>query len=395
MSGKGNKAIKEKTSRQNQQPTSSKPGDCDDDNNKKEAKRKEYNRIKQKRYRERVKAKAEAAAERKERKRIYNKTYREKVKAAKSINYCTFILKQRHISHQQQQREQETTTPNRRKMTSTSPMDFGSSPMSQEGPPPHNSNSFAINGPSATPGATTVFMNAGANLSRDVASSITRMQSMMADSPVVKRMSEIERPTQEQVKAYECAIQAMQEQAENEMKLHEETFQQCCNIISNASRAEEQRIKDLAKAEEEQIKASAQAEGQRIKSSAQAEEQLAMERQESREAGFAAISNMKQSMALVMLKAATPVKDTDRGANVTANVICPTPDRETLMRNARNGQNVFSQQTPATPPVFPFFSSPITDSRFQLPTGNFSIGVGSDKKPPGKTKSEAKDTYSH
>jgi hypothetical protein len=102
---------------------------------------------------------------------------------------------------------------------------------------------------------------------------------------------------------------------------------------------------------------------------------------------------MKQSMAFIMLKAATPVKDTNRGgANLSANVICSTPDRETLEQNAIDGQNVFSQQqqAPATPPVLPFFS-PNKDSRFQLPTGKFSIGVGSsDKKPPAKPRVKPK-----
>jgi hypothetical protein len=60
-----------KVSREDQQTSSSKAQDhCD----KKEAKRKEQHRIRQKRYREHLKA-VKAAAEKKDQRKIYNKRY--------------------------------------------------------------------------------------------------------------------------------------------------------------------------------------------------------------------------------------------------------------------------------------------------------------------------------
>lgn len=176
-------------------------------------------------------------------------------------------------------------------MTSTSsPMDFGSPPKTyQDGqpvkpvqlPPPHNPpDSFAtvdVVVPTATPPLGVVAPAGQANPSRgDVASNITRLQSIMAASPVVKRMSEIENPTEQQVYAYECAIRATQEQAKNEMQLGEETYQERRKIESSALRAEEQQIKIAVQAEEQQMK-----------TSARAEEQLVMERQEFQQAGLA------------------------------------------------------------------------------------------------------------
>jgi hypothetical protein len=125
-----------------------------------------------------------------------------------------------HSSHQQQpQQHEQTTTTSKHKMTSTSsPMDVGSPPRTyQDGqpvepvqlPPPHNPpDSFATVDvvPTATPLG--VVAPAGQeNPSRgDVASNITRLQSIMAASPVLKGMSEIENPTKQQVYAYKCTI---------------------------------------------------------------------------------------------------------------------------------------------------------------------------------------------
>lgn len=376
MPGQDDKAKKGNTPRQLQRTAvSHTKQDCDhqrhdkEDEQEKTRSKKEQNRLKQKRHRERVKAaNIQAAEEKRAQRRIYNKRYRDKIKAAKAIEgqtktECPNIVK----CHQ-------TTTPSvsEHKMTSTSPMDFGSPPMSPDGPlaavpvqlPPHNPDSFSTDASAAVPAGATppALTNAAVtNPSRDFTVVTTRMRSMMAASPVVKHMNEIEKPSFEQVKAYEHAIVAMMEQVEHDMKLREETFQERREIARNASRAEERRIRACA----------------------QAEEQLVMERQEYREDCFAALSDMKQSMALAMLKASTtPMKDTYREANISTNVICPTPERETLKQNANNDLNAFSLQSPVTTPVFSFFSPTTDNSRFQLATGKFSIGVESDKKPP-------------
>jgi hypothetical protein len=268
-------------------------------------------------------------------------------------------------------------------MASSSPMDLGSPPTSSQGGlpvvpvqllshTPNSSSSTHLVPTTAAPGGTPVVTNAGVTLSRDITSSITRMKSMMASSPIVKRMSETKNPTQEQVRAYEYGITAMKEQVECHMELHEETFQERIKGINTADQLLVERIKGINTAE-----------------------QLHVERQELRKAGFETVSDMKQSLALAMFDAAAPVKDTidDRAANVSARnvVICPTPDRETRDRNAINGENAIAQQPYATPPVFPSFAPSTPDSRFQLPTGNFCMGMGSDnKKPPAKPRMKPK-----
>lgn len=381
-SGKNNNKTTKIISTQKKTKISITASSQEQDRLAKEEQRKARHRLAQKRYRERVKAKAAKEGEEKRaRRRLYNKTFQDKLKAsAKAIQ-----AEKAKIATNQHQREQTTTTITSKQqdiMASSSPMDLGSPPTSSQGGlpvvpvqllshTPNNSSSTHLVPTAAAPDGTPVVTNAGVTLSRDITSSITRMKSMMASSPIVKRMSETKNPTQEQVRAYEYGITAMKEQVEYHMELYEETFQERIKGIKTADQLRVERIKGIKTAE-----------------------QLHVERQELRKAGFETVSDMKQSLALAMFDAAAPVKDTidDRAANVSANVvICPTPDRETRDRNASNGENAIAQQPYATPPVFPSFAPSTPDSRFQLPTGNFCMGMGSDnKKHPAKPRLKPK-----
>jgi hypothetical protein len=351
----------------------------------KEHKRKERNRLYCRRYRERQKEKAaKEAQERKEKKRIYNKHYQDKVKkaAAKAVKLQETI------------EDLKRSRAPARRMTSrtSSPMDLGSPTTTSSANGQQQVLLVPYTNPRHANSSSTACSQNGATQSVTLAAepcvdmAVTRTmttRSMMAASPIVKLVKEIEHPSQEHVEVYKHALNSFKKNLETEMRIEEEAYQSYTKIARETFKNDN----DISKADRERNKEFSVTENQRIK-----------EYHDYRKNALAEVAEMEQLMVLTMLKKATPVKigtDDNNVENVSTNVVMSTPKHSGLKKNEdNNGRPIAGMVQMMTPPPASTFSfsnnttSPA--SMLNLPNGNFSIGKGSDKKPPSKYRVKPK-----
>jgi len=238
-----------------------------------------------------------------------------------------------------------------------------------------------------------------ADLSHDVASGVNAMTKsiLMGASPVVKLMSEIEKPNQEQLKAYDYAITAMKERVKDGMLLQEKTIQ---HYRETERELAESRLKVAGELVESKLQVArdlAESKLEVAREFAESEANNIAKLHEYQYAALAEISEMTESMAFAMLKAATTLKGDavdSRRANLLSpapNFIFSTPDTKTRPRNNWDDghHEAVSQATATHPPVSTVLFS--TGPTFNLPaSGGFCIGVGTDKKPPAKYRVKPK-----